>query len=533
MSSSYPITTASSSSNFQLIFNNALKAYEKRTKNDLLAHPLAAELQNCNSPSEILAVLHLQVQGLDQSMSSDDRWTKWLDPTVNVLYMLSKTLGEGISLVFSPGKVIFAGVGVLLLAAKDTRKSHKALIEIFGRIESFFRRLSIYTQVPSTPEMLDTIIQIMVEVLTILGMATKEMKQGRIKKYGKRLIGKSGMEDALKNLDRLTQEEARMTIAENLRATHAVDDRVANVNDKVTEVIHVKNVERSSSPNLIDVGYGALSIISENQLRESIHKWLSSPDSSTNHNIACGTHHKKTATWFFQGNIYKEWKLKGSLLWIHGKPGSGKSILCSTVIEDIKAVCDTGQASMAYFYFDFRNANKQCLRDLLPSLVTQLSARSSPRCDILSKLYSAHDNGMNQPSDGVLTKCLQDMLSLPNQSPIYLIMDALDESPVTSEIPSARERVLQLLEELVGLGLQNLHICVTSRPEIDIRNAIEPLSSLRVSLHDETGQREDIADYVRSIVYSDSDTNMRRWKKDDKEIVVKTLSERADGMYVN
>jgi hypothetical protein len=99
MSSSYPITTTSSSSNFQLIFNNALKAYEKRTKKDLLAHPLAAELQNCNSPSEILAVLHQQVQGLDQSMSSDDRWTKWLDPTVNVLYMLSKTLGEGISLV--------------------------------------------------------------------------------------------------------------------------------------------------------------------------------------------------------------------------------------------------------------------------------------------------------------------------------------------------------------------------------------------------------------------------------------------------
>src|SRR6266576_3914044 len=92
-------TTATSSTNFQLIFNNALKAYEKRTKNDLLAHPLAAELQNCNSPSAILAVLHKQVQGLDQSQSNDDRWTKWLDPTVNVLYMLSETLGEGISLV--------------------------------------------------------------------------------------------------------------------------------------------------------------------------------------------------------------------------------------------------------------------------------------------------------------------------------------------------------------------------------------------------------------------------------------------------
>ncbi len=209
------------------------------------------------------------------------------------------------------------------------------------------------------------------------------------------------------------------------------------------------------------------------------------------------------------------------------------SLVSSTVIEDINALCEAGQASMAYFYFDFRNANKQCLRDLLPSLLTQLSARSSPRCDILSKLYSDHDNGHKQPSDSVLTKCLEDMLSLADHHPIYLIMDALDESPITSGIPSARERVLQLLKGLVELGLPNLHICVTSRPEIDIRNAIEPLTSLRVSLHDQTGQKEDIADYVRSIIYSNSDTNMKRWKKEDKEIVVKTLTERADGMYVN
>ena len=125
------------------------------------------------------------------------------------------------------------------------------------------------------------------------------------------------------------------------------------------------------------------------------------------------------------------------------------------------------------------------------------------------------------------------MLSLPDQGPIYLIMDALDESPTTSGIPSTRERVLQLLKELVKLDLPKLHIFVTSRPEIDIRNAIEPLTSLRVSLHDQTGQKEDIADYVRSIVYSDLDTNMKRWKKEDKEFVVKTLAERSDGMYVN
>ena len=89
-----------SSSNFQLIINNALEAYKKRTKNDLLAHPLAAQLQTCDSPGAILAILQQQVQGLDQSQS-DDRWTKWLDPTINVLFAFSATLGAGVGLVCS------------------------------------------------------------------------------------------------------------------------------------------------------------------------------------------------------------------------------------------------------------------------------------------------------------------------------------------------------------------------------------------------------------------------------------------------
>jgi hypothetical protein len=92
-------SSSSSSSNFQLIINNALDAYKKRTKNDLLAHPLAVKLQSCNTPNAILAVLQQQIGEVDQSRSSDDRWTRWLDPTVNVLFALSETLGEGVGLV--------------------------------------------------------------------------------------------------------------------------------------------------------------------------------------------------------------------------------------------------------------------------------------------------------------------------------------------------------------------------------------------------------------------------------------------------
>ena len=142
----------------------------------------------------------------------------------------------------------------------------------------------------------------------------------RSEKYGKRLIGKTDMEDALTRLDKLTQEEARMAIAENLRATHAVDEKVRGVTERVLAVDdRVDQVIRSSSSCLISIDYRVLWIISENQVWENIHRWLSPPDPSTNHNIACGTHHKKSATWFFGGKIYQEWKSKGSLLWIHGK----------------------------------------------------------------------------------------------------------------------------------------------------------------------------------------------------------------------
>jgi hypothetical protein len=122
------------------------------------------------------------------------------------------------------------------------------------------------------------------------------------------------------------------------------------------------------------------------------------------------------------------------------------------------------------------------------------------------------------------------MLTVRDGPPIYLIMDALDECPDTSEVPSPRNRILQLLEELAGLQVSNLRICVTSRPEFDIRDFLEPLTSRRISLHDETGQKQDIADYVRSVVYSRSELYMRRWRDEDKEFVIKTLSELADGM---
>src|SRR6266702_5708124 len=121
-----------------------------------------------------------------------------------------------------------------------------------------------------------------------------------------------------------------------------------------------------------------------------------------------------------------------------------------------------------------------------------------------------------------MIRCLKDMLTIPHPRPVYIILDALDECPNSSGIPSPRGQVLALVKELVDLRLPHLHICVTSRPEFDIRATLTPLARHRVSLHDESGQKKDIVDYVNSVVYSDSETMMKRWREDDKKMVVET-----------
>ena len=180
-----------------------------------------------------------------------------------------------------------------------------------------------------------------------------------------------------------------------------------------------------------------------------------------------------------------------------------------------------------YFYFDFRDKEKQNARNLITSLLTQLSAFSDPCRDILHRLYSSYGNGTRQPTRDVLKDCLKEMLTVLAECPIFIVLDALDECP-DSGFPTAREEVLVILKDLVGLHLPNLRICVTSRPEVDIKSVLNQLTIHDISLHNESEQRKGIADYISSIV--NSDVKMREWPEEDKELVIKELSERADGM---
>ena len=203
-------------------------------------------------------------------------------------------------------------------------------------------------------------------------------------------------------------------------------------------------------------------------------------------------------------------------------------LISSTIIDNIDTMTKSGLASLAFFYCDFREDEKRDLRGILSSVLVQLCHQSDSYSQILSDFYSQHANGSKHPSDDELVQCLKDILTVPGQAPVYLIVDGLDECSNTSALPSPRGRILILLKDLMDSQLPNLRICVTSRPEIDIMAVLEPLTFRSVSLHDETGQLEDIDDYIKSVV--NTDPNMQRWKTTDKELVIDVLIKRSDGM---
>lgn len=188
----------------------------------------------------------------------------------------------------------------------------------------------------------------------------------------------------------------------------------------------------------------------------------------------------------------------------------------------------SGLASLAFFYCDFREDLKKDLRGLLSSLLVQLCDQSDAYCAILSGFYVAHGCGSQYASDIELLRCFKDMIEVPGQAPTYIIIDALDECPTTTGLPSPRDKVLELVKNIVKSQIPNLRICVTSRPEADIGLVLDPLIFGSVSLHGESGQARDIAEYVKFVV--ETDPKMRVWRAADKELVIETLKRKADGM---
>ncbi|KAH8991483.1 hypothetical protein EDB86DRAFT_1607418 [Lactarius hatsudake] len=189
---------------------------------ELNQHPFSDELRGRDSPDDVLKLLEDKANAFKVYRDGNRKLINWLSPVVKVVHALSGILGEAAGLVpFQPAKAIFVGVDVLITAADGVSSSYDALVDLFECIGNFLKRLRIYTDVPLTSSMTDIIVKILVELLSVFALATKQIKQGRFKKFAKKLLGESEIEAVLQRLDRLTQEEGRMTSRRGRHSKHS------------------------------------------------------------------------------------------------------------------------------------------------------------------------------------------------------------------------------------------------------------------------------------------------------------------------
>jgi hypothetical protein len=246
--------------------------------------------------------------------------------------------------------------------------------------------------------------------------------------------------------------------------------------------------------------------VSQDERLRKIQNWLLAPDPSLNFQRALKQRQNDTGLWLLEGEQYESWKkYAASYLWLHGIPGCGKTVLCSTITQDILQHCSNHSGhALAYFYFDFNDEQKQHAEPMLRSLVFQLSQQSMDMPTGLDILYSSHEEGKRQPSPDVLLKVARQMMR--NLSQVYIVMDALDECAQPAQL-------MEMLETMAKWQLQNMHLIVTSRREHDIATLLDEFMDPEntICLQSKIVDK-DIQQYVRKRLSDDKDFS--KWRKD-------------------
>lgn len=243
-----------------------------------------------------------------------------------------------------------------------------------------------------------------------------------------------------------------------------------------------------------------------------------------NHNKAQKERHPHTGTWFVESKVFADWKTtSASFLWLYGIPGCGKTILSSTIVEDVMHHCRCNPTlAVLYFYFDFKDVEKQGHEKMIRSLIVQLSSQLERTPQSLEALHSSCRNGGQQPTLSMLLATLHRMMELFEET--FIILDALDEC-------SERQELLEDIEEFYHWTDVNLHILSTSRREKDIEDRIETLAHCQGKIRiDSMHVNDDIRAYIHDKLQTD--LKLKRWGKEPKaqQEIENALMDKADGM---
>ncbi|KAK1848381.1 ankyrin repeat protein [Colletotrichum chrysophilum] len=273
----------------------------------------------------------------------------------------------------------------------------------------------------------------------------------------------------------------------------------------------LQNEDTSSIRNHVEDTKYLLELHRSSNVSQDTVKWLNAPDATINFNIAYEKSQTGTGAWLINGQSFNTWLQQGSsFLWLYGFAGCGKSILCSTAIQQVfqhqKFSQDIG---VAIFYFAFDDTSKQDVSALLRALILQLSGEQSNnkqqsndfRSSLLSRLYDSYRN--STPRNQVLLDCLRRLCRSFKHT--YIMIDALYESPRDKH----RQDVLDVLTTMRGWGEPTIHLLVTSRDEVDIRDTLDPSRDESIAVRNEASNK-DIALYITQGLRDKP--QLRKWK---------------------
>ena len=280
---------------------------------------------------------------------------------------------------------------------------------------------------------------------------------------------------------------------------------------------------RSSNDVTLDV-YEHVKSIKRLGRKKDILDWLSAPDPSINYQNACRSRHAATGLWFLESEEFSQWKMDAnSILWLHGKAGCGKTVLSSTVITEILRQCsNSSRSSLAYFFFDFNDSEKQQSSLMIRSIITQLYSQSYDARIEVESLFSSCQDGQ-QPADlETLMTTLQ--AAIRKSEHTYIILDALDECSDIIDL-------LVVIQKIAEGSIPALHLLCTSRWLTTIKETVQNLTiSDRMIQIQSKIVDTDISNYISHRLQTDP--KLKRWRErpDIQEEIRAALTEKVDGI---
>ena len=337
--------------------------------------------------------------------------------------------------------------------------------------------------------------------------------EGECKKFDQ--AGRSGIKGAIKAVGGRAAYPFRKSTL--VKLGEDIDEMRHNLS-LALDVLQL-GAHQKSHDDIVDIK-SLVELMRAAQISSDIRNWLKAPDAIIDHNAACAKRHPGTGDWFIKDSIFTTWlSQNNSFLWLNGFAGCGKSVLCSTVIQQIfRHKRSDPKIGIGFFYFTFNDASKRDESGMLRALLMQLSSQIPGSEAGLARLHDSHKPSM--PPTVVLTQHLEQLIRRLDQ--VYIVLDALDENPRYDQ----RDHVLSVIDIMRNWHLPGLHLLVTSRNEADIREVLNPAQEHEVVMKNAAIEK-DIGDYIDGKLKTDP--RLRKWSAHHDQIQ-QTLAERAQGV---